>query len=103
MQKQELKSCPFCGGEVEQVLMSIICKGCSAMTSFNICSITSHAQRLYNTRHQGDAAAVSLGNCTIAAAEVLQDAFENKARPVSDVARAVLDSAKAQGVGFEYE
>ena len=41
---------------------------------------------------------VSLEKCAIAAGEVLQEAFSNKARPVKDVAKAVLEAA-----GLPYE
>jgi hypothetical protein len=36
---------------------------------------------------------ISLRECAIAAGDVLQDAFSNKARPLTDVAKAVLDAA----------
>jgi tRNA(Arg) A34 adenosine deaminase TadA len=45
-----LEPCPFCGGAVKMAHMDIVCTGCSLTARFAICSVTSHATRLWNTR-----------------------------------------------------
>lgn len=50
--KKKLKPCPFCGSEdVELVLMEILCHGCSALVRFGLCSVESHARRIWNSRN----------------------------------------------------
>lgn len=54
----ELLRCPFCDGEAELVHMDLCCKNlggpdnqaCGAIVRFPICSVTSHATRLWNRR-----------------------------------------------------
>jgi hypothetical protein len=49
--EQKLKPCPFCGSDVELVYMDIVCHGCSSITRFMLCSIESHARRIWNSRN----------------------------------------------------
>lgn len=59
MSKSDLMPCPFCAADVESVGMQIVCLRCSANTSFMICSVTSHAHRLWNSRREPDPAAAA--------------------------------------------
>lgn len=49
--QDDLLPCPFCGGPAEYVPgCDIICKKCSLVANFAICSVSSHAIRLWNGR-----------------------------------------------------
>jgi hypothetical protein len=50
----ELLPCPFCGARAQRIHMEMCCEvltgGCGAIVSWPICSVTSHAEKLWNTR-----------------------------------------------------
>ena len=48
---KKLKPCPFCGHEVEMVFMEIVCHGCSLDARFLLCSVETHARRIWNSRN----------------------------------------------------
>lgn len=45
-----MRGCPFCGAPAQMVSTEFVCSGCSAVVRFAICSVTSHAARLWDAR-----------------------------------------------------
>ena len=52
MVRMELKPCPMCGTKVKlfENPPHIYCGECGSITQYSICSVPSHAARLWNTR-----------------------------------------------------